>query len=148
MQINISETEYRLLMDMLYLSDWMMNSHDETGNANPEYRALRKKILAYSKDAGAEDKVKFSKEDDEYYELAEYEDMLQEKFIDEYDNETFWEELIDRLSNRDLMSEMSAKEITNMEFSERIERLSKFEEKYESEFEHNGLNNLKINKKR
>lgn len=92
MKMNFTQEEYLLLIDMLYLSDWIMHSH-EVGRMENEYKKLRKKILASFKEMGANDRIEYSKIYDDYFELQSYHSNLQEKFVKPYDQRNFWDEL-------------------------------------------------------
>lgn len=142
MKINFTKNEYRLLLDMLYLSDWMMNSHDETHTVNAKYKDLRKKILSYCKEMGLDDQFQYV--DGEYYESADSEFELHEKFLDGYNEETFWDQLIDKLSTRDFMKKVGINEYQKMDGEKRIAGITEFEHQYIDEFNQHGLDNLKI----
>ena len=142
MKINFSKKEYSLLLDMLYLSDWMMNSHDETHSINAKYRELRKKLLSYCKEMGLDDRFQYT--DGEYYETGDSEFKLHEKFIDEYNKETLWDELIAQLSTRDFVKEVGTDEYQKMDSEKRISGITKYEHQYIDEFNKHGLDHLKI----
>ena len=129
MKINFTKDEYRLLLDMIYLADWMIHSHNEGDELNLEYKALRKKLLSHYKEMNSEDRIEYVDEDDEYYEFSNYDDEIHSKFIHDYDEKTFWDELTSRLSQRDAKD---FKKQCALEYS------------YSEEFEKNGLSNLKV----
>jgi hypothetical protein len=145
MKIHVTKKEYRLLVDMLYLSDWIMHSHcigDE--QRHHEYEKLRKSILSHYKEMGAEDIIEYSKENDAYYETRDYDDYIHEKFINAYNEEIFWEGLIDKLIMRDLIKEIGVEKYNTMEEMERFKKISEVEERYANEFTSHGLENVKI----
>lgn len=146
MKINFTKDEYRLLLDMLYLSDWMMHSH-EIGEKNNKHKILRKKLLSFFKEMGADDLVEYSSELKDYFELGEYDAELHEKFIDPYDDETFWEELIDRLARRDVINKIGQNEYQKMDGFELAKLILTASEPYENEFGKTGLDNLLLVKK-
>lgn len=143
MKINITKKEYRLLIEMLYLADWMMHAHC-VDRPYKEHEAFKKKILSLYKEMDAEDIIEYSKKLDGYYEVNEYDEYIQEKFIIHYDNETFWDELIDRLAERDILKEIGLEKYKAMEG---IERITLFDEKrnhYAIEFEKYGMERVRI----
>jgi hypothetical protein len=143
MKILFSKKEYRLLLDMMYLSDWMMNSHHSDPELhNQEYSALRKKILSYHKEMGLEEIIEYSSADDEYYELSDYEDELQEKFIEPYEDEVFWDELSDRLAERDLIRKIGVDKFEAMDVFDRVNKTEEIRERYLLEFERHGLERI------
>ena len=69
-----------------------------------------------------------------------------QELIDEYDENTFWDELIDRLGDRDFFRCYSKDEIQKMNRKERFGKLYEFIDKWEDEINENGINRLGINK--
>ena len=149
MEIQLSKEEYRLLLDMLHISDWVMNSHkvEEDSKAKP-YKQVEQKILSYAKEFGFEDLVEYDNKYDEYSPTCEFEDLVSStSFIEDYDDDVFWDELCHRLAQRDLIRERGLKEIKEMEPMARMVEEDKIAEKYDSEFVVNGIENFIIAKK-
>ena len=128
---------------MLYLADWVMNSHS-VETVWKEHDKLRKKILSHYQEMGAEDMIEYSEENNDYYEPIEFDDYIHEKFIKAYDEETFWEELIDQLTKRDAIANIGAEKLQAMENEERFVKLGEISDHYGREFELHGLNRVKI----
>lgn len=145
MKIFLSNKEYRLLIDMLYLADWVMHSHTADPNEkHKNHEVLRKKLLSYSKEMDADDIVEHSKKYDDYFETSEYEKSMHEQFLDPYDAETFWENLIDRLSVRDLIRKVGIQKFESMEWMDRSNQLNHFVQKYSEIFENSGLDHVSV----
>ena len=66
-------------------------------------------------------------------------------YIDEFEEETFWDELIDRLANRDILREIGEKKLLSINKEERMKIYFDFEERYQEEFEEHGVERLEIN---
>ncbi|MDI6791796.1 MAG: hypothetical protein QME81_02850 [bacterium] len=67
------------------------------------------------------------------------------EFIEEYKNDTFWEELIHRLAERDLIRQLGGiKNVAKLSFEECVKKIVVLEEKYAAEFEARGLDGLSI----
>jgi len=64
------------------------------------------------------------------------------QYMDEYTNDTFWDELICKLTSRDMLKEYGEEEVKNMDFLEYNKKESKFMEKYDDEFRKNGITNI------
>ncbi len=149
MKINFTKKEYLLLLDILYMADWVLNAHKEAEGKEDtrEYEKLEQKILSYAKKMGMEKYVDFDPEYDMYCHSRFFEESRRaQEFIDEFENDCFWEELIDRLTRRDFLKSFSEQEIKEMDPYTRFERLLKLSEKYSDEFEKNGLKNLVVKK--
>ena len=63
-------------------------------------------------------------------------------YIDEYNDENFWEDLAHNLAGRDFIEHFGKEAISGMEMAEQFER--RLIEKYEDEFYENGIQNLRI----
>lgn len=139
MKINFTKQEYRLLVTMIEIADWVMTAHDtEERDETKSYRDIRKKILSYFKEMDMGDC--YNKEGDDYYETIEFEAELM-GFIDDYDEESFWGELVSRLADRDYDQKYKGQEV---DMHTRIEAITTFEEIYVNEINQNGLLNLVI----
>ncbi|MFP3983896.1 MAG: hypothetical protein ACLFV2_09435 [Desulfurivibrionaceae bacterium] len=147
MKIHLTKKEYRLLLDILSISDWVMTSRKK-GGENPKakpYEDLEQKLLAYAKDFGFKNLVSYHKASGRYLPTVEYEEMgTDHAFIDEFEEEVFWDELAYRLAQRDLLEEKGVVEAKEMD---PLERLTEEEEKaaqYDEEFVENGIKKLQI----
>ena len=146
MKIELSKKEYRNLLDLLAISEWVLNAN-AVGGDNPEalkYKKVEQKLLSYAKHHDCEDLIEYDVKLKEYFPTRIYEESEYRKFIDEYEEDTFWDELVSRLSHRDLLREVGEIEYKEMAFEERFIRQERVEEKYNIEFEKNGLKNLKL----
>lgn len=147
MQIDFTKAEYRDLLDMVYISEWIMNAHKtENDPRTKRYGKLEQKILSYAEKMGFGHMVEYAPEYEKYFPTRMFEDAgSAHGFIDEYDNDSFWEELINRLAERDLIRrEDGLSNVLRLPVEERLEKQFKLEEKYAIEFEENGLENIRI----
>lgn len=148
MKINISKKEYGLLMDMLCIADWIMHAHAlKEEDRFSEHEIFFKRMMAFSKEMGAEDKILFEEDLNDYYQTRDYEAYILDQFIEPYDDECFWEELIDRLAQRDLVNAIGEDKFLKMEFLERATRLEEIKALYDHEFSEHGLQNMYMKKK-
>ena len=65
-------------------------------------------------------------------------------FIDEFENHTFWEELVDRLASRDMLRELGEEKVQAMDRKEYFTTHQDYERRYREEFEEYGLERLEI----
>ena len=146
MNINFTNREYEALLDMIYLADWMLHAHD-TEKSDDIYQALEQKILGYAKDFGCGDKIVFDPKLQQHFPTRAYEESEEiQGVIDDYDNETFWDELSDRLATRDLVRQHGAERLDSMTPKDRIHAFCEAESLYADEFETNGLDRVEIRK--
>ena len=56
MKINFTKREYRLLIDILEISEWVLNAHSNVEREDTKkYSELAQKIFSYAKEMGYED---------------------------------------------------------------------------------------------
>lgn len=146
MKVNITKKEYRTLLDLLGIAGWVLYAYrEDNAKRTAEYREIEQKLYAKAAEYGCADLIAHDAEEDQYFPTAEYEEegpVL--KFIDEYNDETFWKELVERLAMRDVLSRVGQKEFHAMGVEERLEKLDAAIGVYEEEFAKNGLNRLEI----
>lgn len=146
MNININKEEYRLLLDMLSTADWVMHAYAvEEKDYHKGHAALKNKLLSYAKEMGAEDLIEPTEELDGYYETNDYEEYVQDNFIQPFEYKFFWDELMDRLGERDLIKSVGSEQYSQMGFVEKMSKIDDVKEKYANEFENYGLERLEIN---
>jgi hypothetical protein len=146
MKIEITKTEYRALLDVFQIADWVLHSHKmEEGPETEKYRRLEQKIFAFAKEMGFADLVEFDPELGEYFPTREYDETNEAMpAIVEYDNDSFWEGLMERLAMRDLILKEGKAKVTAMDEEERLVKTEALREKYAAEFEKYGLSRLVI----
>ncbi len=144
MKIDITNPEYRTLLDMLSLADWVLHAFVAPTD-NDKYSAFFEKMLSLAKSFDCEDLVVFDKQKQKYFPSGEFETSEQiMDVIESYNNDTFWEELVGRLAERDLIREIGEERFMQLEPEERVLQIGRKEERYAKEFEKNGIETLTI----
>ena len=148
MKVHFTKKEYRLLLDIFSIAEWVMNSHKVGDDPKSEpYKNIEQKILSYAKDFGFENLVMYDKVRNQYFPTREYEDLETDRpFIEEFEEEVFWEELCNRLAQRDLLQKKGIQKVKEMDPIERLTEEDEIAEKYNIEFIENGLKNLILSK--
>ena len=147
MQIELTTDEYRQLVDVLYLADWLLTAHKVGDDPRVElYHQLIQKLYAYTQEVGLSHLIEYAAEFDQYFPTRDFEAGTPiHEFIDEYDDETFWDELTRRLAERDLVAQLGGWEkVQKLSTEERIRKLGQLEEHYAAEFARHGLENLRL----
>jgi hypothetical protein len=137
MKLEMTKNQFKTLIELVYLGNWLANSHREEGEIK-KYNDLEKEIFSMTKKFGLS---QFT--DEEGYPTADFEDTVGE-LIEEYDEDTFWVELVDRMARRDFFRKYSKKQLKQMNPDQQFEELYKITAKYEEIFEKNGLDALTI----
>lgn len=144
MKINFTKKEYELLIEMIGIAQWIIKGYQIQKENNDPYEELEQRILSYVKDFHLENLVVFDRKLGKYFTTREFEDSRIMKHIEEYENNSFWEELIEHLAERDLIKQYGEEHVIQMDPFERFSKLTELEEKYSREFEQNGLDNVII----
>ena len=143
-QLSLSVERYRALIEMVQVADWVITSRETERRQSTEiYREVRGAVLENVAAVGLDNEI--LSEDGEYFETLDYENEAPHReFIDTYDNAAFWEELVDRLVNRDLRDEFSEAEIADMTIENRVKKKAAIQSTYENEFVEHDINRLRI----
>ncbi len=147
MQIELTKDEYRQLVDILYLADWMLTARkvgDDPRVAG--YHQLVQKLYARTQEMGLSHLIEYAEEFEQYFPTRDFEaDTTIHEFINEYDDETFWDELTRRLAERDLLAQVGGREkLQKLSMEERIRKLGQSEEHYAAEFARHGIDHLRL----
>ncbi len=150
MEIALDEKEYRSLLEMMEIADWVLHAYRLDEPVETEsYRQLAQKIYAAAKNYKSEDLVHYDLASQQFFpsEKLEESDAVLDR-IAEFENACFWDELIHRLVERDLIDSLGEEAVTKLDPTERSQRGEVFEKKYEKTFQESGLDHLVIAEKR
>ena len=141
MKIEISKSQYKTLVKALFLASWVVNSH-KTEELGDEFERLEQYILSQGKFFDLKN-VEFDDKHGKYYHDREFEEKTL-KLLEEFVDESFWVELIDRLAERDFFNALGESEIRTMSRDERFRKFYEFADPYEAEFAEHGIDKLVI----
>lgn len=145
MNIEITKNEYRLLLDMLCIADWIMEAFSESSKATyPEHQTLKTKLFELCDTMDAADCIEYDETLNDYFETSEHENHIQSQFIEPYEQTVFWNELVHRLAVRDLINEVGIDALRTMDEGERLNRVNDYKQRYDQEFQTHGLDKLVI----
>ena len=133
MNIDLNDKEYRLLLDMVYIGNSILNSTrgDDRFEA---YDYLQEKLFAQSPLRGMRSLVQL--DEGHFFPSKAYEEGGIHEAIADYEDAVFYNILAEELARRDLGLEDSDPE----DFAELTGRM----DEYMAEFEKNGLNSINI----
>lgn len=146
MKIELTENEYRLLLDFVYMANWVINSHhvDQRGDAE-DYDMLVQKLYSFADEADCGELVHADRETNEYTPTGYYEETTRAiELLEEYDDDTFWDALISRLAERDVYEQVEQDRRDSMSIEEYWERSEPIEEAYYQEFRRHSLDRLRL----
>lgn len=133
MNIELTDKEFRRLLDMVYIGNWILNSTREDDRFE-DYDLLQEKLFAMCAKNGMRPLVQSYM--GHYFPSKAYEDGGIHEAIADYEDAVFFDILAEELARRDMAEEnLSPDDIG--ELSLRIDD-------YLGEFEKNGIDNLTI----
>ena len=146
MKLNFSKKEYTALLEMMYMADWVLHAHtEEKGETTEEYRLLMQKVLEAAKDFGLEEAVGRDDRNGEYYLTRRWgEEGRPMQEIEQFENYTFWAELVHRLGRRDFIRLYGEERIKQMNLDERYQAETEMQMRYDEEFAQYGLERLEV----
>jgi len=146
MNVSLTQREFRLLLDLLLMADWVLHGHRREEPTEAEtYRMVIQKFLSLAQDFGVGEFVEIDEELNQYRPTEKLEaETGAWKMLDEYDDLLFWEELIVRLAERDVAAMPGKGDIGNMSAEEYDRLAGPLEEKYAGEFYQHGLDRLTL----
>ena len=145
MTLELTSKQYETLLKLAYLGDWMVNGIRTEDERVPEFADLMQRLYACAQESQCESLVEFDKKLNRFFPTAELEEHEEIKVLREaYDDEIFWDELIDKLSLRDFMAAQKAALLSSSLPYDAAKMRSDIIKKYVEEFEKNGVENLKV----
>ncbi|EOQ90627.1 hypothetical protein LEP1GSC202_3740 [Leptospira yanagawae serovar Saopaulo str. Sao Paulo = ATCC 700523] len=142
MNLDLTPQETKQLLDALTVFEWVSNSpHEESDPSIDNFlQSLLKKL------SNGMENNPISEENGMYTVAEEYFQEVFESYIEPYNDDVFWTELTTELAQRDLELSMSEKELEAMSPEAYETKVAKEAEKYDAEFEKNGVDRLFLKK--
>ncbi|MFZ5951405.1 MAG: hypothetical protein ACOYXC_11915, partial [Candidatus Rifleibacteriota bacterium] len=129
MKLELDKKELECLVEMAMMAEWVMTAHDEEDDPRKaKYLALTQKLYRFAHENGM--KKEFSIEEDDICEPdPDWEEAsISRVFIDEYEDQTFWSELVGRLADREMQKKFGGKKPKS--FEEQMEVYEECAEKF------------------
>jgi hypothetical protein len=144
--LKLTPEQFQKLTEVFYLGKWI--AEEEADDAQLSIlENLEQQLLACSGEKVGNTFVDYDKEEDYYFLSEELEDKLMEQ-IDNYDESQFWDNLVSRLTLRDLHLKFTGHELEAMPEAKGMKALEEIQKEYFDEFEENDVDNLKLVKLR
>jgi hypothetical protein len=145
MKINITRTQYRTLLEILEIADWVLHAHVSERAETKKHREFEQMVFSFAKDFGFEDLVEYDEEMKVRFPTREFEETSRGMdYVREFENDTFWNELVQRLTERDLIRQYGEERVETMNRRELGEKENQLERRYAEEFYQNGLENVTL----
>lgn len=146
-EINLNNNQYENLIKLIFLGNWIINFTREPQGRLKEFDELEQFIYSFAQESGL---GRWFKKDAGSGQILPTEPFVTEVkvngFIEDYNDEIFWDQLIHRLATRDAINKFGEGALSKLKFEEFHQKILPFTQKYSDEFEKKGLDNIKIKK--
>jgi len=139
MQPSFEPDELKRLVELAYLGEWMINAHHDNDFQDEAATSVTQKLMAATGLPGIERDI----ETGEYYLNETWADHLYDHYILDYDDHVFWDELTERLAQRDLARRRGLP-MEQINREDDLLELRPLEEHYRHELEEHGLDRLDV----
>ena len=141
MKIDFNKDEYRVLMEAVYLADWLVNSSKLHDEKNPEFVNLLSKVFSFAQKFGFGGLMERDDRTGEFHGNAAFEDSVEQKgYISDYDEQTFWEELVAGLADKYLAEVLGEEKFRSFSKEQRFKIRMMMEAEVEEVLDREGLN--------
>ena len=135
MKIELTDMEYRRLLDLAYIGNWILNSTRDDDRIE-EYDRVESRLFSYCHKFGMPTLVEYR------HGIAQpsqaFEDGGIHEAIADYEDSIFYEILAEELARRDMEYDPTT--------PENLDELAIRIDEYIEEFEQNGIDNISLNK--
>ena len=144
MEINFTQEEYRLLLELVGLTEWMLEARSAGDVQEDRHEPLVQKLFSLAEAMGCGDCVSYSPRQGRHVPSGELHDNPRFRaLIENYDFHNFWSGLADRLAARDAHRRYGER-LAQMPSQDRLAAISRFEREWLSEFEKHGLERIGV----
>jgi len=140
MDIPFTKEQYRTLLKIAFLGEWVANAR-KTENFLDDVSDIQQYIFSFAGKFGASELVEKRGRE---YDPTEALDTMLYPITEEHDSRAFWEQLVERLADRDLVKEHGEEGIGKLDPEEYETQLDERASVYEEEFEAFGLARLQV----
>lgn len=140
--LHLTSEQYQALVDMVYLGDLMINSVRE--EPLKKYDEVLQLVYSHAKDAGLGAYIALDPDLKQYAPSSAFEEGRVSEFKTNYDDDTLWRELTERLAERDLEKRFGMSNLKELTEDERWKAWGEVCRPYEDEFSEHGLERVEI----
>ena len=144
MNIEFTKKQYKTLLKLVYLGNWMANAY-RTEDFEKDMQEVEEYVFSFAKDFGLESFADAKTVGDgKYYPTMKFmKETKVHNLHEDYDEETFWEKLIDCFGKRDCVRKYGH-QIKKMSKEELFEKLTECEDYWCDEINEYGIQRLEI----
>ncbi|ARI78163.1 hypothetical protein [Halobacillus mangrovi] len=137
-KLELTSKQYEKLVESVFLGTWMVNSTKM--ELDEDFEEVRELVLSKYKEAGLEEKVVHQEEMGIHDLDVDYESKLLDTYVEEYDEFSFWDKLVEKLAEKEMVERFGAPE--GKMTDEMMEARLEIEERIGSKLEETGVTRL------
>jgi hypothetical protein len=144
--LKLKRKEYLSLLTVLEIADWVLHAYkvEEPAETRP-FRDLEQKLLSMATAFGCEDLVEYDPEFGRFFTTRDFEDSSQAMaLIEEFEGDAFWDQLSERLVERDLLRQLGEDAFMHLGPEERDRLEEPYRRLYAEEFVNHGVDRLEV----
>ena len=142
MKVSFTQKEFSRLLELVHLGLTVAGSRPDDPATMPErYSDLAQKVFGLAEPFGCADMVEVDV-NGQYFPNEKITEGVANEKLANFHEDVFWNELVMRLAERDLRSELGATKLSDELTEDEEERLSALEDSYWREFETKGVDHL------
>ncbi len=142
MKIELTKEQLERLVKLVYLGNWLANSW-RNEDVIEEYDEVESLVLNEANKHGFSEYSELDDVEKKYVPSHELEEKMTE-LVDFYNDNTFWDQLIFRMADRDYVRKYGDDALDELETERGMEREKPLLEKYEKEFNEHGLDRIEV----
>ncbi len=144
MKVSFNQKEYARLLELVHLGLWVTGARPEDPATLPErYAEISQKVFALAEVFGCAEYVEADVNGQLFPNEKLTEGPAREK-LEQFVEDAFWSEMVGRLAERDLRTELGATKLTEDLSEDEEHRLAEIEDTYWREFETSGVDHLVV----
>ncbi|MCA0983941.1 hypothetical protein LCL89_07685 [Halobacillus yeomjeoni] len=138
--IELTEDQYKKLVESIFLGTWMVNS--TRMELDEEFEDMREQVLSHYKEAGMEKEIVHQEEVGVHDLDVDYEAQLLDTYVEEYDEFSFWDKLVEKLAEKRMADQYGTIESPLTE--EMMQKRMEIEEEIGKKLEETGVTRLEF----
>jgi hypothetical protein len=144
MKVSFTTKEYTRLLELVHLGLWATGARPDDPATMPDrYADVAQKVFGLAETFGCAELVE-ADVNGQYFPNEKLTTGVVREKIDQFVEDAFWSELVARLGERDLRSELGATKLSEELNEDEEQRLSTIEDTYWREFEASGVDHLVV----
>jgi hypothetical protein len=140
--ISLTRTQFRNLLKAVYLGEYVANGY-RVEDRIQEFEDIEQTLLVLAERLGFRDLVEYDEGLKKYFPTNEFDEAMM-IYLDDFEEESFWEELSSRLAVRDMFREFGEKGVKRMSRMTYATEQLKRQGRYAREMEDHGIDRLEI----